>query len=138
MRLKDRFPERRFDRILLDAPCSGLGVIRRKPDLKWFKRAEDIAGISALQRELLDTLGGLLRPGGKIVYSTCTLEPSENERVIEHFLANWDDFEIDPGLTDHLTPEVRKKCVISAGMIRVLPSDFGSDGFFIARMRRTC
>jgi 16S rRNA (cytosine967-C5)-methyltransferase len=74
------------DRVLLDAPCSGLGVLGRKSDVRWNKREEDIARMAALQAELIHQAAALVRPGGTLVYSTCTLEPSENERVVEEFL----------------------------------------------------
>lgn len=83
--LNKRYPEASFDRILLDAPCSGLGVIRRKPDVKWSKSASDIKDISSLQRELLDCVAPLLKPGGILVYSTCTIESAENEDMVADF-----------------------------------------------------
>src|SRR5262249_42082096 len=77
---------RRFDRILLDAPCSGTGVIRRHPDIKLLRRADDIAGFAAQQSALLARCAQLLAPGGRIVYATCSVLPEENQRVVEAFL----------------------------------------------------
>jgi 16S rRNA (cytosine967-C5)-methyltransferase len=123
-RLAERFAKGSFDRILLDAPCSGLGVIRRKPDLKWVKQGQDIEGISELQLELLNSISSLLKPGGVLVYSTCTIEWNENERVIERFLHNnGDQFELS---SQAAQPAMRT----------ILPYEYGSDGFFIARLSR--
>ncbi len=127
--LGQRFEPGTFDRILLDAPCSGLGVIRRKPDLKWTKTAEDIAAVSAIQRELLDTVAPLLRPGGLLVYSTCTLEADENEHRVDAFLAAHPDFVCDESAAERL-PKLAEH-FIRPGMLRLLPHHYQSDGFFI-------
>ncbi|PYI54348.1 16S rRNA (cytosine(967)-C(5))-methyltransferase RsmB [Paenibacillus flagellatus] len=124
-----------FDRILLDAPCSGLGVIRRKPDIKWAKRPEDVAEIAALQRELLAGVAGLLAPGGVLVYSTCTIAEEENERVVESFLRDHPAFEPDMPPVE-LLDRLPKDVVGASGAVTILPHRFGSDGFFIARLRR--
>ncbi|WP_072334762.1 MULTISPECIES: 16S rRNA (cytosine(967)-C(5))-methyltransferase RsmB [unclassified Paenibacillus] len=133
-RLAEHYPPASFDRILLDAPCSGLGVIRRKPDLKWSKSEAEIAEIAALQRELLAAVAPLLKPGGVLVYSTCTVERSENEEAVEQFLAEHDGFRLDApplsaapsGSSDPGTP--------AAAMVQIMPYEYGSDGFFIARL----
>jgi 16S rRNA (cytosine967-C5)-methyltransferase len=83
---------RRFDRILLDAPCSGTGVIRRHPDIKLLRRPEDIAGFARQQRALLDRCTGLLAPGGRILYVTCSVLPEENQQVVDAFLAARSEF----------------------------------------------
>lgn len=132
--LPDRYEPESFDRILLDAPCSGFGVIRRKPDLKWTKKEEDIAAISALQAALLDAVAGLLKPGGVLVYSTCTLEREENEDQVRGFLARHPEFSPDATAADRL-PALRSSFV-QPGMLRIFPHDFGSDGFFIAALRK--
>ncbi len=80
--------DKRFHGILLDAPCSGTGVIRRHPDIRWNRRPEDFPHYQKTQLELLQTASTLLRPGGTLVYATCSLEEEENEQVIEHFLAD--------------------------------------------------
>jgi len=115
--LTEKFGDERFDRILVDAPCSGFGVIRRKPDLKWRKSEDDIRAVSRLQLEILSEAGKLLKPGGRLVYSTCTVEREENERVIERFLAGHPEYELE-------------------GARRILPHEYGTDGFFIARLHR--
>lgn len=134
-KLPETFGEAAFERILLDAPCSGLGVIRRKPDIKWTKTPEDTAEIAKLQAELLDKAAGLLTPGGVLVYSTCTIAENENERVVERFLARHAQFELErPPAT--LLERLPAESVAPAGTVTVLPHQFGSDGFFIARLRK--
>ncbi|GAA5346140.1 16S rRNA (cytosine(967)-C(5))-methyltransferase RsmB [Planifilum fimeticola] len=124
------------DFVLLDAPCSGLGVIRRKPDIKWRKETADIDGVVALQWQMLISVSRWVRPGGTLVYSTCTLEPRENEEQIRRFLEKHPEFTPDEGLSDLLSPAVIQKASIAPGMVRILPHHFGSDGFFIARLVR--
>lgn len=124
-----------FDRILLDAPCTGLGVIRRKPDLKWQKVPGDVAEIAQLQREMLNTVAEALKPGGVLVYSTCTVAPEENERMVRAFLADHPEFAGDP-LQSHLPASVLEGTAEDAFMVQIFPQQFGSDGFFIARLKR--
>lgn len=124
-----------YDRILLDAPCSGLGVIRRKPDLKWRKQPEDIASVAALQLELLQSVSGLLKPGGVLVYSTCTTEQAENSRVVAAFL------ERNPGFAQvsfksAVWERLEGTALAAGGGIQLLPHHYGSDGFYIARLER--
>ncbi|MCS1351395.1 16S rRNA (cytosine(967)-C(5))-methyltransferase RsmB [Mechercharimyces sp. CAU 1602] len=123
-----------FDFILLDAPCSGLGVIRRKPDLKWQKSGAELKKLCRLQAQLLEETATRVRPGGVLLYSTCTLEASENEEQVRHFLENHPEFTLDTGMNELLPREVREKGSIEPGMVRILPHQFASDGFFIARM----
>lgn len=125
-----------FDRILLDAPCTGFGVIRRKPDLKWNKTASDIAHISALQGKLLQQVAKLLAPGGLLVYSTCTIEPEENQRIVERFVADHPGFELDRTLAADLPKQVTETIDAEKGYVQLLPSHFQSDGFFISRLKR--
>ncbi|WP_124727665.1 16S rRNA (cytosine(967)-C(5))-methyltransferase RsmB [Staphylospora marina] len=133
--LPDRFGEE-FDAVLLDAPCSGLGVIRRKPDIKWSKDAEDSTSLVPLQRELLDAAAKLVKPGGTLVYSTCTWEPEENVRQVEAFLARHSGFMPDDSLSRLLPEAVAKTAITGSGWVQILPHHFGSDGFFIARLRK--
>src|SRR5690606_16683899 len=128
--------ERPADFMHLDAPCSGLGVIRRKPDIKWRKETSDIDGVAALQWQMLLSASRWVRPGGTLVYSTCTLEPRENEEQIRRFLDRHPEFIPDEGLGELLAPAVIRKASIAPGMVRILPHHFGSDGFFIARLVR--
>ncbi|MGG4219663.1 16S rRNA (cytosine(967)-C(5))-methyltransferase RsmB [Paenibacillus jamilae] len=132
--LKERYAPASFDRILLDAPCSGFGVIRRKPDLRWSKTVEDVHDITQLQHELLDSVAGLLKPGGILVYSTCTIEPDENEGQLARFLSEHPEYEL---AKDHPFPDVSQAMDgTQKGSIQLLPQHFHSDGFYIARLRR--
>jgi 16S rRNA (cytosine967-C5)-methyltransferase len=123
-----------FDAILIDAPCSGLGVVRRNPDIKYRKREEDIERLGRLQSAMLENLAVSLRDGGRIVYSTCSLEPEENEEVIGGFLANHPEFVIE-GAVDFL-PETCRPLVESDGFLRTRPQRDNMDGFFAARLRK--
>ncbi|GIO38716.1 ribosomal RNA small subunit methyltransferase B [Paenibacillus antibioticophila] len=136
-KLGERLEQNSFDRILLDAPCSGLGVIRRKPDLKWAKTAGDIAEIAGIQRTLLDTAGDLLKPGGLLVYSTCTIEPRENEEMVSSFLSRHPEFELatDKPSAWETEPLAAASARGSIGL-QILPQDAHSDGFYIARLRK--
>lgn len=131
--LAERYAAASFDRILLDAPCSGLGVIRRKPDLKWAKREGEIAAIARVQRDILDAVHPLLKPGGVLVYSTCTVEPEENEEQIRAFLERNRQFSPAP-FPDGILPEGWAKEAGRSGALQLLPHHFRSDGFFIARL----
>ncbi|CAM4465899.1 16S rRNA (cytosine(967)-C(5))-methyltransferase RsmB [Paenibacillus xylanexedens] len=133
--LNERYPEASFDRILLDAPCSGLGVIRRKPDVKWTKTVKDIEDIAGLQRELLDQVAPLLKPGGILVYSTCTIEPAENEDMVAGFLNRHPEYSPAEASVWSESETVNLKVV--NGGIQILPQYAHSDGFFIARLTKT-
>ncbi len=146
--LADRYPKASFDRILLDAPCSGLGVIRRKPDVKWTKTEAEIEAIRLVQLELLEAVSPLLKPGGVLVYSTCTIERSENEELVRTFIASHPEFELDeppaaaqPAITVSTAPTSQADTLpseagSSPAMRQLMPYEFGSDGFFLARLRR--
>ncbi|MDQ0416471.1 16S rRNA (cytosine967-C5)-methyltransferase [Croceifilum oryzae] len=125
-----------YDAILLDAPCSGLGVIHRKPDIKWSKETEQIRDLTKIQSELLDRMATLVKPGGTLVYSTCTWEPQENREQVEQFLKRHPEFELDPTIFELLPGIVKKRGIAGDGWIQLLPHHFNSDGFFIARMKR--
>ncbi|MED4581800.1 16S rRNA (cytosine(967)-C(5))-methyltransferase RsmB [Brevibacillus choshinensis] len=125
-----------FDRVLLDAPCTGFGVIRRKPDLKWNKTPEDVRSIAQLQYQLLVSLSELVAPGGTLVYSTCTIEPMENQDIVRRFVDKHPDFVLDATLRDDLPEVVRDMVDESGAYVQILPHHFDSDGFFIARLRR--
>jgi len=124
-------PVRNADAVLLDAPCSGTGAFRRHPDARWRLSASDIASLSAMQREFLAAAAQVVRPGGLLVYATCTLEPEENDSQIEAFLAEHHDFRLEPP-RDGVVPDA----VMDAGRLRVLPQRHGVDGAFAARLRR--
>jgi 16S rRNA (cytosine967-C5)-methyltransferase len=117
-----------FDRILLDAPCSGSGVIRRQPDIKLHRRGSDVAALCAQQARLLDALWPMLAAGGRLVYATCSVLKDENERQIDAFLARTPDARSAP-----LSATFGR--VSGAGRQR-LPGDDGGDGFFYAALER--
>lgn len=122
-----------FDRILLDAPCSGLGVIRRKPEIKWQKEAEHTTSLATLQLRILERVSTLLKPGGALVYSTCTIAKEENAAVIHTFLERHPNFVCDASWMQALAPLVVQQSATD-GLLQILPHQFESDGFFIARL----
>jgi len=130
------FSKQKFDRILVDAPCTGLGVIRRKPDIKWHKWQEDISAISEIQYEILCAAAELAAPGGKIVYSTCTVQPEENEQLVRRFIAEHPVWELDGTLAQDMPETIREKYgTLTEGYMQILPHHFGTDGFFISRLK---
>ncbi|MCD9023259.1 16S rRNA (cytosine(967)-C(5))-methyltransferase RsmB [Cohnella silvisoli] len=139
LELSERLPPQSCDVVLLDAPCSGLGVIRRKPEIKWNKTAEDITSLSILQSQLLRKVQSLVKPGGVLVYSTCTIAMEENEGTIRQFLAEFPEFSLDPKWPEEVLAPLRERGALPdvfPGMLQLLPQTFGSDGFFIARLRK--
>ena len=122
-----------MDAVLVDAPCSGLGVMGDKPDIKYRLTTETIDALVPIQRDILETCASYVRPGGLLVYSTCTILPEENQNQVEVFLKKHPEFEAD---TDaKWLPEALRNGYAN-GMIQLLPSRDGVDGFFIARLRR--
>ncbi|WP_452445287.1 16S rRNA (cytosine(967)-C(5))-methyltransferase RsmB [Paenibacillus psychroresistens] len=132
--LSKHYEAESFDCILLDAPCSGLGVIRRKPDLKWAKQEQEIAAICIIQRSLLNAVHSLLKPGGILVYSTCTMEYTENQGMVKQFIELQPQFSLEAFPNDQLAEISADSATI--GMLQILPHQYNSDGFFIARMRK--
>lgn len=124
----EQFGQASFDRILVDAPCSGLGVIRRKPDIKYTKTEQDAKSLQKIQLELLEEAYSLLKPGGILVYSTCTVEATENREVSNKFMDKYPDMKPVEDLLPHFP---------HTGSIQVLPQDFGSDGFYIAAFEKS-
>ncbi len=117
------------DRVLVDAPCSGLGVLRHKIDLRWRKKPEDLKRLPVLQRRILDSASRCVKPGGILVYSTCTINDEENTDIVQQFLQTHKDFSLD-NAADYCTAEQK------GPYIQILPQRDGLDGFFIARLKR--
>ena len=127
-----RFPAvRGMDAVLIDVPCTGTGTFRRHPDARWRLRVSDLAVMAAVQRSIIRAAATAVRPGGLLVYSTCSLETEENDAQIESFLSDNPGWRLEP------PPEgVVPAAVLDAGRLRVLPQRHGTDGAFAARLRR--
>lgn len=117
------------DKILCDVPCSGLGVIRRKPEIK-YRTPEEFSGLPEIQYGILENSAKYLKKGGELVYSTCTVNPDENERVVEKFLENHSEFKGSGFLEEYGKPFGTYK-------VSLFPKYFGSDGFFISKLLKT-
>ncbi|MCL9783006.1 16S rRNA (cytosine(967)-C(5))-methyltransferase RsmB [Vibrio sp. S4M6] len=119
--------DEKFDRILLDAPCSALGVVRRHPDIKWLRRQDDIAALTQLQSEIMDAMWALLRAGGTMVYATCSITPQENTEQVAAFLARTHDANL---------ADISKKHDSSQLGQQILPGEQGMDGFYYAVIQK--
>jgi 16S rRNA (cytosine967-C5)-methyltransferase len=119
----------KFDRILLDAPCSGLGVINKRVDLKWKRTPEEIEQMHQLQVNLLESAASYLKDGGVLVYSTCTIEPRENEDSVAEFLDKHPDF-----VRDEVTQLVPPAYCWSKNVVRTFPHKHKMDGSFAVRL----
>jgi 16S rRNA (cytosine967-C5)-methyltransferase len=135
-------PDEKFDAVLLDAPCSSTGTIRRHPDVPWLKSPADIAKLSGLQRRLIDRASALTKPGGTLVYCTCSLEPEENEQIVAELLARDDSVRRAPIAAADVFG--RGEFVNKNGDLRTLPYELedadsrfsGIDGFYAARLTK--
>jgi 16S rRNA (cytosine967-C5)-methyltransferase len=128
----ERRAEGGYDRVLVDPPCSGLGTLQARPDLRWRTSPEAIEELAALQRRILAAAGAATAPGGALVYSVCTISRIESEDVVERFLADQPEFAADDLQREY--PDWRHpRC---ASHLQLLPDRDGTDGFFIARLRR--
>jgi len=123
---------RPVDAVLVDAPCTGTGTFRRHPDARWRLRVSDLAVMSTLQTALLKSAATVVAPGGLLIYSTCSLEPEENDEQIDTFLSSTPGWALEPPPAGTVPEET-----IDNGYLRVLPHKHGSDGAFAARLRRT-
>ena len=124
-----------YHRVLVDAPCSGTGIIRRKPDIKWQRKPADFDSLVEVQQKILYNAGRTVVPGGVLVYSTCSLDVRENERIIRSFLKDCTDFE-PAGLSALLPANLAGKQETRDGMLQLFPHIDGTDGFFIARLKK--
>jgi 16S rRNA (cytosine967-C5)-methyltransferase len=123
-----------FQQVLVDAPCSGTGTLRRHPEIRWRLAQDDPKLLAVRQRSLLAAAADIVAPGGSVVYSVCSMEPEEGDEVVRQFLASRPDFEIvDP--RPHLSPDARP-LVRDPGFLETSPIVHGIDGFFAARLKR--
>lgn len=128
-KVREFFDRDSFDKILVDAPCSGIGLLRRKPDIKYNKETADFASLQQIQLEILGSVCQTLRKGGIITYSTCTIVSEENFHVVEAFLESHPEFE-------QVKLEHECKDILKDGCILITPELYGSDGFFISQFRK--
>lgn len=132
--LLDKESLEKFNKVLLDAPCSGLGVIRRKPDLRWKKEQDNFRELAKLQSEMLEIASKYVKPGGVLVYSTCTINKTENIEVVKTFLSGSQDFQLES-----IIEQIPEKLVCESaykGYLELFPNTHGTDGFFIAKLRK--
>jgi 16S rRNA (cytosine967-C5)-methyltransferase len=123
-----------FDAVLVDAPCSGLGTLRAHPEIRWRREPADLQQLAARQEPILASAAQLVRPGGRLVYATCTVARAENEQVIERFLATHPAFRRGDARS-HLSGAAAS-LVGDDGFLRTSPDVGGLDGFFAARLER--
>lgn len=119
------------DRVLIDVPCSGLGIIRKKPEIKWNKTNKDLKSLIPIQRNIMKNAAQYVKPGGIILYSTCTLNKEENEKNINWFLENFKEFKLEPLFYGNIDNMIYSEM----GTVTILPDD-NMDGFFIAKLRK--
>ncbi len=127
----------KIDRVLVDAPCSGLGTLRRNPDLKWRQSPQAVAELQAKQTAILDSAARLLKPGGRLVYATCSLLADENEKVAEAFGAAHPDFE--PLLAAEVLAKAQvagAEALVQGPYLRLWPHRHATDGFYAAVWQR--
>lgn len=130
-KVEDAFEDETFDRILVDAPCSGLGLMRRKPDIKYTKKPQDITQLKKIQLDILTSVAPKLKEDGLLVYSTCTITKEENQGTVESFLATHSNFEKVSIVANKMLDET-----IQDNLMQIYPQDFGTDGFFISCLRK--
>ena len=121
--------EEKMDTVIADVPCSGFGIIRKKPDIR-YKSLAEAAQLPALQQEIINNAARYVKPGGLLLYSTCTLVQAENEGVVENFLRTHPDFTTEPLPLPAIFPKNE------SGMLALVPGEYDTDGFFICRLRR--
>jgi 16S rRNA (cytosine967-C5)-methyltransferase len=124
-----------FDRILVDAPCSGLGTLRRDPEIRWRRSAADLPALAGRQRRMLERAALAVKPGGCVVYATCSSEPEENEEVVAAFLADHPEYEVErPGHAGAVSDQL-ESLLTPAGFLRTWPYAHGLEAFFAAVLR---
>lgn len=135
-KVSEKYRAETFDRVLVDAPCSGFGVIRKKPDLKWSKTEDDVKRLNSIQKDILHAASEMVKHGGLLVYSTCTVDKEENDRVADWFLTNHQDFEWDPHFAEKMPETVKSYIMDERSDLQIMPHYFNSDGFYIAAYRK--
>jgi 16S rRNA (cytosine967-C5)-methyltransferase len=125
-----------FDVALIDAPCSGLGTLRRHPEVKLRRTPQDVDHLAQLQAKLLDRVSQSVRPGGLLVYAVCTLTPEESEEQVERFLAAHPELHPEPPPNDWALAPAEAGCLDARGRLLTLPERSGTDGFFAVRLRK--
>jgi len=123
------------DAVLIDAPCSGFGTLRRHPDIRWNKTPNQVRTLSDLQYRLLKNAAQHIKPGGILVYSTCSIEPMENEEVIRRFSADFPMYKVENARL--FLPNVPQSAITPQGCLQTFPHEHGVDGAFAARLRRS-
>ena len=129
--LRELETDNTYDAVLVDAPCSGLGVLAKRADLRWRRSPQDLAELAELQSELLEAAARQVRDGGRLIYATCTTEPEENEAVIQDFLADHPEYSVESA-----APFVPEEMVTGEGYFASLPHRDGLDGAFGVRLRK--
>jgi 16S rRNA (cytosine967-C5)-methyltransferase len=124
----------KIDRVLVDAPCTGFGTLRRNPDLKWRQTPEDLRELAAKQARILDAASTLVKPGGRLVYATCSVLPEENDAIVDAFLGAHGDFAERDAASLLAQAHVQ---LDTGARLRVRPDIHGCDGFFAAVLERT-
>lgn len=122
------------DAVLIDAPCSGFGTLRRHPDIRWNKTLKQVHALREIQYNLLKNAAPHIKPGGILVYSTCSIEPMENEEVIQRFLADFPMYRVENAR--RFLPDVPLSAITPQGFVQTFPHEHGVDGTFAARLRR--
>lgn len=134
------FAPKSFDVIFVDAPCSGMGLMRRKPEIKYSLKETDIYALQKEQQEILKAVKPLLKTGGRLVYSTCTIVREENQETIQTFLMEHSDMKVIPANSKaafNQKLELPNTIITPEGYVEIYPDDFGTDGFFICAMEKT-
>ena len=130
-KVDDTFADESFDRILVDAPCSGLGLMRRKPDIKYTKKPQDFEQLHTIQLDILNNVAPKLKSRGLLIYSTCTITKEENNQTVVAFLSEHPEFE-----KEEVFVEGPARDCLNDGFLTIYPHDFQSDGFFISALRK--
>lgn len=128
-KVQTQFNAESFDQVLVDAPCSGIGLMRRKPEIRYEKTLQDSKNLAQIQFDILDAVASLVKVGGKLTYSTCTILPTENQSVVNRFLKRHPEFEQKKTQTENNIKEQRTELGLT-----IYPDDYQSDGFFIATL----